>query len=145
MSKEETIRVVLLEPHQMARTVEVKNTLEGLQELVKGNIEPFYPFEEEVCSICNDEGKINGMEPNRAIYDDDHNMIDVLFGPGFICSCGGEDFGSLSDEQIERYTEMFKRPEYIFKAGGEIQAVPYTPHEAPAQDTPTQEAAGEAR
>ena len=140
MKKEETIRVVLLEPHQMARTVEVKNTLEGLQALVKGDIEPFYPFEEEVCFICNDEGKINGMEPNRAIYDDDHNMIDVLFGPGFICGCGGEDFGSLSDEQIEKYTEMFKRPEYIFKAGGEIQAVPYTPHEAP-----TQEAAGEAR
>ena len=145
MSKEETIRVVLLEPHQMAKTVEVKNTLEGLQELVKGDIEPFYPFEEEVCFICNDEGKINGMEPNRAIYDDDHNMIDVLFGPGFICSCGGEDFGSLSNEQIEKYTEMFKRPEYIFKAGGEIQAVPYTPHEAPVQDTPTQESAGEAR
>ena len=145
MSKEETIRVVLLEPRQMAKTVEVKNTLEGLQGLVKGDIEPFYPFEEEVCFICNDEGKINGMEPNRAIYDDDHNMIDVLFGPGFICSCGGEDFGSLSDEQIEKYTEMFKRPEYIFKAGGEIQAVPYTPHEAPAQDTPTQEVEGEAR
>ena len=140
MKKEETIRVVLLEPHQMARTVEVKNTLEDLQALVKGNIEPFYPFEEEVCFICNDEGKINGMEPNRAIYDDEQNMIDVLFGPGFICGCGGENFGSLSDEQIERYTEMFKRPEYIFKAGGEIQAVPYTPHEAP-----TQEAAGEAR
>ena len=44
MKKEETIRVVLLEPHQMAKTVEVKNTLEGLQELVKGNIEPFYPL-----------------------------------------------------------------------------------------------------
>ena len=145
MKKEETIRVILLEPHQMARTVEVKNTLEDLQALVKGNIEPFYPFAEEVCFICNDEGKINGMEPNRAIYDEDHNMIDVLFGPGFICGCSGENFGSLSDEQIERYTEMFKRPEYIFKAGGEIQAVPYTPHEAPAQETPTQEAAGEAR
>ena len=133
--KEETIRVVLLEPHQMARTVEVKNTLEDLQALVKGNIEPFYPFAEEVCFICNDEGKINGMEPNRAINDEDHNMIDVLFGPGFICGCGGENFGSLSDEQIERYTEMFKRPEYIFKAGGEIQAVPYTPHEALTQET----------
>ena len=140
MKKEETIRVVLLEPHQMAKTVEVKNTLEGLQELVKGNIEPFYPFEEEVCFICNDEGKINGMEPNRAIYDDEHNMVDVLFGTGFVCSCKGENFGSLTDEQIEKYTEMFRRPEYIFKSGGEIQVVPYTPHEAP-----TREAAGEAR
>lgn len=143
--KEETIRVVLLEPHQMAKTVEVKNTLEGLQELVKGDIEPFYPFEEEICFICNDEGKINGMEPNRAIYDEDHNMIDVLFGPGFICSCSGENFGSLSDEQIEKYTEMFKRPEYIFKIGGTIEVVPYNPRETPTQETPTQEAAGEAR
>ena len=145
MKKEETIRVVLLEPHQMAKTVEVKNTLEDLQALVKGNIEPFYPFEEEVCFICNDEGKINGMEPNRAIYDDEHNMIDVLFGPGFICGCGGENFGSLSDEQIEKYTEMFKFPEHIFRFCGEIQAVPYHLHEIPTQETPTQEAAGEAR
>ena len=75
-----------------------------------------------MCFICNDEGKINGMEPNRAIYDDEHNMIDVLFGPGFICGCAGENFGSLSDEQIEKYTAMFKHPEYIFKADGEIQA-----------------------
>ena len=140
MSKEETIRVVFLEPHKMASTVEVKNTLEDMQALVNGNIEPFYPFDEEVCIICNEEGKINGMEPNRAVYDDEHNMVDVVFGPCFICDCKGENFASLTEEQIERYTEMFRRPEYIFKAGGEIQAVPYTPHE-----TPTRSSAGEAR
>ena len=140
MSKEEKIRVVILEPHKLARVEMVENTLEGLQAVVQGNIEPFYPFEEEVCIICNEEGKINGMEPNRAIYDDEHNMVDVLFGTGFVCSCKGENFGSLTDEQIEKYTEMFRRPEYIFKSGGEIQVVPYTPHEAP-----TREAAGEAR
>jgi len=135
MKKEEMIRVVLLEPHQMAKTVEIENTLEGLQSVVKGDIEPFYPFEEEVCIICNDEGKINGMEPNRAVYDDDHNMVDVIFGPCFICDCRGENFGSLSKEQIEKYTDMFRRPEYIFKSGGEIQAVPYTPHEAPSRES----------
>ena len=134
MSREETIRVVLLEPHQMARTIEVKNTLEDLQELVGGNIEPFYPFEEEVCIICNEEGKINGMQPNRAIYDDDHNMVEVVFGPCFICDCKGEAFASLSEDQDEKYTEMFRRPEYIFKSGGEILVVPYTPREASIKD-----------
>jgi len=130
MSKEETIRVLLLEPDQVARTVEIPNTLEDMQKLVDGSIEPFYPFEEEVCIVCNEEGKINGMLPNRAVYDDDHNMVDVIFGPCFICDCQGENFASLSDEQIEKYGKMFRNPQRIFKVGTEIMAVPYTPRES---------------
>ena len=68
VSKPSTIKVVFVEPGKLARTAEIESSLEGLQKAVKGSIEAFYPFEEEVCIICNEEGKINGMPLNRAIY-----------------------------------------------------------------------------
>ena len=66
-SKPKTIKVVLVEPGKLARQAEIPATLEGMQAVVKGSIEPFYPFEEEVCIVCNEEGKITGMPLNRAV------------------------------------------------------------------------------
>lgn len=127
MERKKEITVVMVEPGKVARRAVIDSSLEGMQEAVGGYIEPFYPFEEEVCIICNDEGKINGMPLNRAIFDEDEKIIDIIAGTCFICECGGEEFGSLSEEQIERYTEQYKYPEHFFKVGGEIKAVPYLP------------------
>ncbi len=60
MSEEKKIKVVLLEPGKLARTAELCTSLEELQKVVDGLIEPFYPFEGQVCIVCNDESKING-------------------------------------------------------------------------------------
>ena len=228
-----TMRVVLLEPGKIARITDIDKSLRGLQRVVKGDIEAFYPFEEEVCIVCNDEGKIQGMPLNRAIREEDqviemdyHELVekfreternghgkehltgyvvftedsfqekyselsrtyaissnnkafipnmggysiyascldgkdpcvrleqymaneyagadgwkiercymkepgreimDIIAGPCFICDCGGEDFGSLSDEQLKRYQEKFKLPERFSKQNGEIIATPYEP------------------
>ena len=229
-TEEKWIRVVMLQPGKLARVEEIDASLEGMQQIVGGLIEPFYPFEEQVCIICNEEGKMNGMPLNRAVYaepeevemsytemknlfhraedegkhitgyvvfsqesftepyselsrtyaissdnkayqsrmggysiygycmdgtdpcvrleqymavehggkdgwkiercymkSDARQMIDIIAGPCFICDCSGEDFGSLTDEQIQRYMEQFKYPEHFFKVGNEIKAVPYTP------------------
>ena len=54
----ERIKVVLLEPDKEAQITEIETTLESMQHLVgDGFIEAFYPFEEEVCIVCNDEGE----------------------------------------------------------------------------------------
>lgn len=222
--------VVLLEPGKMARVATIDSSLEGMQKVVGGLIEPFYPFDEPVCIICNEEGKLNSMPLNRAIYaepeeidmsyselrsqfykaeeegkhisgyvvfsqdsfkdpysevsrtyvissdnkafqagmggysiygycldgtdpcvrldrymavehggadgwkiercymkSDARQMIDIIAGPCFICDCSGENFGSLTDEQLQKYMEQFKYPEHFFKVGGEIKAVPYPP------------------
>ncbi len=121
------ITVVKVEPGKLARTAEIDTSLEGLQRAVGGLIETYYPFEEEVCIVCNDEGKYNGMRPCRAIYGDEHQLMDIVFGPFFICDCSGEDFGSLNPKQIAKYTEMFRQPEHFFRKNGEIIAVPYEP------------------
>lgn len=61
MENEKKIKVVLLEPGKLARAVEIDASLAGMQKVVGGLIEPFYPFEEQVCIVCNEESKINGM------------------------------------------------------------------------------------
>lgn len=78
-------------------------------------------------NVCNDEGKMNGMSPCRAVYGEDGKMMDIIFGPCFICDCSGENFGSLSQDQIKRYTEQFRNPERYYRIDGEIKAVPYDP------------------
>lgn len=78
-------------------------------------------------NVCNDEGKYNGMRPCRAIYGEGREMMDIIFGPFFICDCSTPYFGSLNKEQLERYTKQFQNPERFFRVGGEIKAVPYKP------------------
>lgn len=77
MENEKMIKVVLLEPGKLARAVEIDASLAGMQKVVGGLIEPFYPFEEQVCIVCNEESKINGMRPNRSVKNDDGVMVDV--------------------------------------------------------------------
>lgn len=83
----------------------------------------------EQHNVCNEEGKINGLPLNRAVYADPNRgeMLDIIAGTFFICDCSGENFGSLSPEQLRRYTELFKYPERFFRMDNEIRAVPFLP------------------
>ena len=62
------ISVLLVEPNKYPKMVEIDDTLEAMQEVVGGDIEEYMPFEDEVAIICNEEGKLIGLPPNRAIY-----------------------------------------------------------------------------
>ncbi len=115
MEEKKTIRVVYVEPFRYARVIELGTELEDMQKAVGGDIELFYPFDEEVAIVCNEEGKYNGMCPNRVVYGKDGKMLDIIFGSFFICDCSGDDYGSLSDKQIERYQKMFQYPENIIE------------------------------
>ena len=127
MSDERKIKVVLLEPSKLAHSVEIDASLEGMQKTVGGLIEPFYPFEEQVCIVCNEESKINGMHPNRSVKNEEGIMVDFIFGPAFICDCRGESLDSLSDEQINRYSKMFRYPEHLARLNGKLIGIPFNP------------------
>ena len=73
MSKEK-ISVLLVNPGEPPKMVEIQHTLKAMQDLVGGLIEQFIPFEDDVAIICNEEGKYNGMEPNRVIYREPRNI-----------------------------------------------------------------------
>ncbi len=124
---DEKMRVVICEPGMLARAAEIGTSLEDLQRAVGGLIEAAYPFEEEVAIVCNEEGKINGMPLNRSLKDADGRIYDIIAGPFFVCGLGEEDFCSLSDEQIGKYTDFFQKPEHFFRSGAGIEAVPYIP------------------
>ena len=123
-----TIQVVLVEPGKLARIAEIGTTLDAMQQTVGGDIEAYYPFEEQVCIVCNEEGKINGLPLNRAIRDaDTGDIADIIAGTFFICDCSGESFGSLSSEQQKRYLEKYRLPERFFRSRDSIESVPFKP------------------
>ena len=123
----DTINVIYVEPGKEARVIEMKDELSEMQKLVGGYIEEYMPFEDDVALICNDEGKILGLPLNRSIKDGDGSVTEVIAGSFFICDCSTDEFGSLSQEQLDKYTEMFKNPEEFYRVAGAILAVPYTP------------------
>lgn len=119
-----TMRVVLVEPGKAARVAEIDGSLEGMQKTVSGYIQAVYPFEETVCLVCNEEGKLQGLPLNRALWDEDNRIYDIVAGTFFVCDCSTENFKSLSEEQLKRYTEKYKRPERFVQIDDQILAIP---------------------
>lgn len=104
--------VLKLSPGCKPEVISIPNTLEEKQRLVGGYIEPIYPFEDQVAIVCNEESKLLGQEPNRAIQDPDTGeIIDVICGTFFVCGLTEDNFGSLTGEQIAYYSKLFEFPE----------------------------------
>lgn len=127
--QENTIRVVLVEPGKKARIADIEASLEGYYRATGADtIQAVYPFAEEVCIVCDEEGKLTGREPNRALRDEETKEIyDIIVGTFFVCSCNEPNFGSLSSDQQRRYLELYKWPEAFFNINGHITAVPIKP------------------
>lgn len=123
-SAPETISVLMVEPNKYPRQIEIGTDLEDLQKSVGGMIEVIYPYDEPVALIMNEEGKINGLPLNRALRDDNGNIYDVVAGPFMVAGLTEESFGSLSPEQIRKYSEIFKQPEMFMRMGKGIMALP---------------------
>ena len=103
---EEKIKCLLVKPYELPKEIEIDNTLEAKQKLVGGWIEQaFLPKDDSVVLICNEEGKINGMKPNRDIGHD------IIFGPFLIVGNDFENGGykSLTSEQILNYKIRFDK------------------------------------
>ncbi len=74
------------------------------------------------------------MRPNRAVYDREGNITDIIFGPFFICGIKGPEFAGLTGEQAEKYGKLFQDPECFLKIDGKIRAVPYAPQTEKARN-----------
>lgn len=107
------IKVVIVEPHKNPTITTLKNKLENLQEAVGGLIE-IIDIEDDVCILCNEEGKLIGLEGNRRLSDD------ILVGTFFVCGSNNEgELTSLTDSQIEKYIQFFWEPQTFTQ--GEIE------------------------
>lgn len=118
------MKVLLVKPEMHPQVVEIENELEVLQKMVGGLIQAVYPFDDNVCLICNDEGKLLNLDLNRALYDNDGDVYDAVVGNFLVVGIGVDDFCSLTDEQIERYEKQFHQPEMFLQIDQHIVVLP---------------------
>lgn len=126
----ERISVIFIQPNKKPHLVEIGTSLNDMQAVVGGDIEEYMPFEDEVALICNEEGKVNGLPLNRAVYEEQtHEMIDIICGDFFIAYAPmeSEKFLSMPKEMADKYADKFRYPERFFKVNDEIKAVPIKP------------------
>ena len=102
---DKTLKVLVVEPMQPCRVQEISHTLEAMQEIVGGDIESV-SFQREAI-ICNEEGKLRGLPYNRPLLDESGLPMDILQGTFFVTCVDGEHFTSLTDEQIQRYKDLY--------------------------------------
>ena len=105
----EKITDLVVEPEKYPYSAEIPVGLESLQKIVGGTIQAVYPFEDEAALICNDEGKLLGLPLNRPLRNEDGVIYDIIVGTFLVVGLTEDDFGSLSEEMIEKYTEVFSR------------------------------------
>ena len=106
--KEREIKVLKVEPCKAPEVVTLTNELEELQKAV--SIEADYvglieiiAIDDDICILCNEEGKLIGLPPNRRIGHD------VICGTFYILGENPEEgeLTSLSDNDIEKYKAIF--------------------------------------
>ncbi|MFI3226537.1 MAG: DUF3846 domain-containing protein [Clostridia bacterium] len=104
--KENTIKVLVVEPMKEPYTKEIQNDYKAMQKVVGGYIE-YVKLDEQCHLYCNEEGKIDGLELNRQI-----DCGDIICGTFFICQTddNGDD-KSLSESNIKKFTDRFQTPE----------------------------------
>lgn len=110
----EKLRVLYIESNKLPEERIIDNDLKTLQHTVAYGedalIEMAYlPKDNSVVLVCNEEGKINGMKPNRDIG------YDIIYGPFFIAADDRDsgEFKSLSDAQILKYKMLFDKNSII--------------------------------
>ena len=91
--KADAIQVLKVASGKAPEAITIPNTLEAMQQMVGGYIEVI-PLE-DVCLVCNEEGKLMGLPGSRRLGDD------IIAG----------GFCSLTPEQIDRWGRHFAQPE----------------------------------
>ncbi len=114
MKKEQSIKVLRVQPHCIPDVIELGNDLRSLQAAIGGHIE-ILGLESGVGLLLNEEGKLLQMEPNRRFGRD--ILVGVFYVVGTDSDSG--ELTSLSDELIQKYKLLFLIPETISQ--GEVQ------------------------
>lgn len=102
------LSVVYVEPNRKPFVSEIEHTLNAEQKAVGGLIELVYN-DDETAIVCNEEGKLKGMEGNRRIG----NGSSIIAGSFFIVGLTEGDFRSLTESEVTKYMDKFEEPEEI--------------------------------
>lgn len=105
------MKILAIEKYEEPVVQEINNSLEDMQRYVMGYIETV-TLSETAILVCNEEGKLRDFTPNRVLKIG--SSQDVIRGDFFICGWSGDEFCDISDEDIEKYTKMFSKPDVLF-------------------------------
>ena len=103
------LTVLVVEPAKPPYVKQIPDTLQAMQEIVGGNIDATYPFEDPVALVFNSEGKFSDLQPNRLLRLENGDPYDVVCGTFFLAGLGGETFVSLTQDQLQRYGALNNR------------------------------------
>lgn len=122
--RDDKLTVLMVKAGEKPESMSIDNNLSVMQKAVGGYIE-VVPLDGDTVLICNEEGKIHGLPLNRAVYDEHHRMTEIIAGDFFICNAppDREDFTSLTEKQLEKYTKTFNFPQKFIKTSTGIHAV----------------------
>ena len=101
-------RMLVVEPHKEPYEMVIPDNLDALNQAVGGIIDCTYPFDDNTYVISNDEAKCMGLDGNRRISGSIYAGVFLIAADD---GYGGT--ADLTDEQVEKYTEMFRDPEDI--------------------------------
>lgn len=114
------LRMLMIQPHRTPIVTFVREDIDDLQRAVSDHgedsrIQYTYPFDDDCMVLGNDDAKCIGMEGNRRFGDS------IYAGPIFITRDNhNSGLCSLTDEQVQKYSEMFAEPQDISQ--DEVQA-----------------------
>lgn len=95
MGSKDSIRVIIKKPgDKVGVPTHIVPSLKRLQEIVGGYIEHI-TVQKGLVILCNEEGKILGLDPNFRIMDGFGNLIDNVVGPVIVAGVDGEDFADV--------------------------------------------------
>ena len=103
------MKVLVVEPMKAPYEREISGSLASMQEVVGGDISATYPLHDPIALIHNDLGKLEGLPPNRLLYDDNGVPYDMVCGTFILAGLGDENFVSLTPEQSQKYQRHFGR------------------------------------
>lgn len=124
------MKILYVKPMETPVAKNIGTKLEDLQKEVEGCIQIVYPFDDQICIICNEEGKISGMPLNRGLKlsdckEGEDKLYDIIAGPFLVVGLGEDsDFRDLTEEEIRKYKKRFHYPEMFYKKrNGEIEII----------------------
>ena len=110
--KQKEITVLMVEPNKHPTITTIKNDLDSLQKAVsigapsQGLIEIF-AIDDDALILCNEEGKLLGLEGNRRIG------RDIIAGVFYVVGEDGHgNLTSLSEDNLQTYQARFWEPEH---------------------------------
>lgn len=119
--EKETIRVVLVNPGEEARIVDIEATDASFEDLTGGIIGVRQYDDELTRMVYNRYGQEMGMTTSRLLFKGP-NCVEAVQGPFFICRTARNPFESLPDDQLQKVLAALRYPQRFHKAGQSITA-----------------------